>query len=969
MTKKLIIGALVPLSFGAISVASADELNDLIEQLKEKGFEVEVKNNKTKVYSKDEFDKLNKAEQDKIVEDIKKLTEIVKNVEQKEETNKKIDEENKETLEKWTKANETIREQNKVEADAYTKEKDRLEKEYESKVKERDAKVSEIETKYKNDKDEYDKKLLEVNAENEKRKTEYETKKAEVEKNNAEVQKELDAQKQYEQNKKEYESVVRTKDISFKNLVDESIKTKEVTKEVDLTNIEDLNVVKSKLDELTNNLKTKTEEAVKNYNEQNGKVLDDAEINGKLDELKALLDSVNAGMNVTTIETTEGFEAKKAEKLTELANLKDKVTANADYLKKNKGFYDFVQSQFNEDISTIEGKKTLTTKNGRRVELEVIKEEVDMTKDNNTETFDSDEVRRALESVANNGSGKQIVDEATYNEKLKEYKQYAETVKNLSWFNKHNQKLDEIGNGNTIPTTSDVNYPTTRVMSDIIKSITPNYAFGSGTYVNQYNVNVIEKSQGVEYLTTPNLANNSQYSYSTLNPVDRMYSTSQQPVWNKFKTVDYFTMKVPKGGSFTVAYSKKSGQPILEKDKLKSFTSFTKKTINKGTYTVEELEDLDTIVYKYTNNDNINSNGYQVVHVMNDVIRPFVTGVSNGTHQPGGKFDTSRPSDDFNLRSDKMLMDSTIEISFKNKKGEDLKPVLKYYDVDKTWDSVVKNGFNEQNKGVYTYRSVNFGFNYTWIGVSGIKDDNGIDNGEYNYHSAFGNQYRKVTDLSDESYKDKEWAKFSRSGVIDGSTFKFNFREHDKEFVNEYLMGFAYTGFHFADPLLNGKAFVDEMLPFEYEKQNDLKVKVKKLTPKNVDVNIPKEKKALGELEIEKLNVKYREKYPNVAPSAPTGQLEPLPKLELLDKPNEPVKPELPPFVDKPVLPKEPTPTPELEQPKLKEKEVIKKDNVVLEREVYEFLNGASSNSLVLRKTDNYKASSSNSLVLRYLKK
>lgn len=104
MAKQLIIGALVPLSFGAINVASADELNNLIEKLKEKGYEVEVKNNKTKVYSKDEFDKLNKDEQDKIVEDIKKLTEIVKNVEQKEETNKKIDEENKETLEKMDKS-------------------------------------------------------------------------------------------------------------------------------------------------------------------------------------------------------------------------------------------------------------------------------------------------------------------------------------------------------------------------------------------------------------------------------------------------------------------------------------------------------------------------------------------------------------------------------------------------------------------------------------------------------------------------------------------------------------------------------------------------------------------------------------------------------------------------------------------------------------------------------------------------
>lgn len=574
----------------------------------------------------------------------------------------------KKHLKKWTKANETIREQNKVEADAYTKEKDRLEKEYESKVKERDVKVSEIESKYESDKAEYDKKLSEINAENEKRKTEYETKKTEVEKHNAEVQKELDEQKQYEQNKKEYESVVRTKDISFKNLIDKTIKTKEVTKEVDLTNIEDLNVVKSKLDELTNNLKTKTENAIRNYNEQNGKVLDDTEINTKLDELKALLDSVNAGINVTTTETTDGFDAKKTETLTELANLKDKVTANAEYLKKNKGFYDFVQNQFNEDISAIEGKKTLTTKNGRTVELEVIKEEVDMTKDNNKETFDNDEIRSALKSVANSSSGKQVVDEATYNEKLKEYKRYAEITKNLSWFNEHNKKLDEIGNSNTPLTLDDVSYSTIRVLSDVISSITPNYDFGSEVYVNKYNLSIIEKSYGVEYLNTPNLSTNSQHNYATMNPVDRMYYTSQQPIWNKYKTVDYFTMRVPKGGSFTVAYSKKNGEPILKKDMLKSFTSFTKKTTNKGTYTVEELEDLDTIVYKYTNNDNINSNGYQVVHIMNDVIRPFITGVSNGTYRPGGRFDTSQPSDDFNLRSDNMLFEDTVEISFKNKK-------------------------------------------------------------------------------------------------------------------------------------------------------------------------------------------------------------------------------------------------------------------------------------------------------------
>lgn len=129
------------IGFSALGLASADEVDNTIKELKEKGYEVELIKDKVKVYSKEEFDKLTKAEQERIQKDVTKIKELVKANELKEAENNKIVEENTKVLEKWTNDNAKIKEENKKVLDIYNKEKERLETEYNNKVVERDKRL------------------------------------------------------------------------------------------------------------------------------------------------------------------------------------------------------------------------------------------------------------------------------------------------------------------------------------------------------------------------------------------------------------------------------------------------------------------------------------------------------------------------------------------------------------------------------------------------------------------------------------------------------------------------------------------------------------------------------------------------------------------------------------------------------------------------------------------------------------
>ena len=116
---KLIATGIV--GFSALGLASADEVDNTIKELKEKGYEVELTKDKVKVYSKEEFDKLTKTEQERIQKDVAKIKELVKANELKEVENKKIVEENTKVLEKWTSDNAKIKEKNKTGVTAYAK--------------------------------------------------------------------------------------------------------------------------------------------------------------------------------------------------------------------------------------------------------------------------------------------------------------------------------------------------------------------------------------------------------------------------------------------------------------------------------------------------------------------------------------------------------------------------------------------------------------------------------------------------------------------------------------------------------------------------------------------------------------------------------------------------------------------------------------------------------------------------------
>lgn len=82
MKTKLIATGIV--GFSALGIASADEIDNTIKELKEKGYEVEVTKDKVKVYSKEDFDKLSKAEQERVEKDIARIKELVKRNDVKE---------------------------------------------------------------------------------------------------------------------------------------------------------------------------------------------------------------------------------------------------------------------------------------------------------------------------------------------------------------------------------------------------------------------------------------------------------------------------------------------------------------------------------------------------------------------------------------------------------------------------------------------------------------------------------------------------------------------------------------------------------------------------------------------------------------------------------------------------------------------------------------------------------------------
>lgn len=967
---KLIATGIV--GFSVLGLASADEVDNTIKELKEKGYEVELIKDKIKVYSKEEFDKLTKAEQERIQKDVYKIKELVKANELKEAENKKVVEENTKVLEKWTSDNEKIKAENKKALDIYNQEKERLETEYNNKVVERDKKVSEIEDKFKKETLEYQKQKLSVDLENEKRKHEYDKKLKEYQDFNARQEEETSS---YNAKKAKYESTEQTRDISVRNLIDVS-NVREVEKEVDLGPLKKKAEIDAKIAELTEDLKTRMLEKANNYKTKSNEVVESPELNSKVNEIKTLLESVGSNLNVTKEEIAPAeFDTKKTEKLTELNNLKTKVADNSEYIKKNKEFYDFVKGQFNEDISTINGKKTLTTKSGKTVELEIINEEVDMTKDNNKETFDTPEARNILTSSDNttttDNSNKEAVDKATYDQKRTEFLSNQKVISRLE---KHNQNVEANERGEAFEGSKYARY---RTLTDLLDAINPSRQFGTEETVNKWNMEVLNKTEGVEYLNTYNLSYEKygdkvpSFSSYTLSPFNNEYATpSPTPVFRKYMKIDYFTIKVPKGGSFTIAYSKKTGEPILGKDAFKSYTSFVKKTTNKGNYTVEEVEDLDKIVYTYTNRGSSNPDGSQIVHVMNDIMKPFINGTANTTFDVNkSTADTSRPPKMMNMNSDNMITDSYVTTEFMNKNNELLKPVTKYFDLEKTKDSIVDKGLSETNKGVYTYKSLSHEHykQYTLYSKKvPVNTNNGL-NSTFQWQSF-------LADENNTEYKNYRWDNPSVSMTADGSTGQYGIGDHAPNELRYNLRehrGFIKTFWLLGTTGLDDRLDIENVNPLPYKVKQDIpKVKVKKLTPKNVDVTIPKTKKNLGELEIEKLKVKYLEEYPVPRKNVDSpDEFKEEPKLELLKQPTPPMKEDLPVAPEKPSLPEKPTEVGELEKPKLKETTNVVKDKVKLSKHEYEFLNASSANTLTVRQNKVTKSSSGNSFILRFLKR
>lgn len=359
---KKVILPLAALSFSTLT-ASADTIDEKVDNLKKQGFDVEIETKKIKVNTFDEYKQKQTDEKTRLSQELNRLINHENNynqqVREQENTNTQTKKTNEKIIEEWLTNNDRIKKENA-----------KLEQEYNNKVQS-------IENKYNQELEQYNKDVEKITKLNEQNKTDYNKKIQELQ----DYKKQLDTE--YANKVKEVQNKNKELETNYLKQVETINKNNEAKKQAYEQEVASVNEYNKNATEENTRIDTiiKANETKKaDYEKQktsieaeNNKLIED--YNRKLTEVKAENERLkqeyvvkNREIEAENSRLSQNNEQEKASILAENERLKQEYeTKKAAYTKKVKALqaeYETRLAKYKKAKQAAESEPTVATNNG-----------------------------------------------------------------------------------------------------------------------------------------------------------------------------------------------------------------------------------------------------------------------------------------------------------------------------------------------------------------------------------------------------------------------------------------------------------------------------------------------------------------------------------------------------------------------------------------------------------------------------
>ena len=452
--------------------------------------------------------------------------------------------------------------------------------------------------------------------------------------------------------------------------------------------------------------------------------------------------------------------------------------------------------------------------------------------------------------------------------------------------------------------------------------------------INNNNMTFTKSSNSVKYLRSQNFSTLDDAMHQGFDIANSANSESSTPVENRLAKVNFTAVRIPKGESVTVEYTRKDGKDYLPNDRLSYLrsTMFVRDSdyAKKDTFTTEDSQALNKIRYTVRNDGSISSDGDLIAFFMNDTAVPVYLGISNMGSPEG--------SNRFKLMPDpRQSFGTTSTTEFLNSGNEALRATVSELNVvypDKTDPSTFKLLHGKRYvKG-----------NLPSVDNAPVKEfvsRPDANAGVQDHGTNFGNSLKPVSTLTDlpTNWKDTEsWV--SRQSGWDGAKLiahqkSFNKPNVDKAVnptVGRYQVSEVETGFFNASSALIVRMPTVEEFNYVSSEATYISARPTGELVRTIEVPVVRDADASTtprEVTPVKMVIKYKEVKKGTEPTKPTLEQvpttppavnkDPLPTAPLpAPLPEKPVKGQVKPGTQKPLpeqpklpeLPKKPTPKP-----------------------------------------------------------
>ena len=451
--------------------------------------------------------------------------------------------------------------------------------------------------------------------------------------------------------------------------------------------------------------------------------------------------------------------------------------------------------------------------------------------------------------------------------------------------------------------------------------------------INNNNMTFTKSSNNVKYLRSQNFSTLDDAMHQGFDIANSANSESSTPVENKLAKVNFTAVRIPKGESVTVEYTRKDGKDyLLPENTWTRSTMFVKDSdyAKKDTFTDSDGQALNKIRYTVRNDGSISSDGDLIVFFMNDTAVPVYFGISNMGSPEG--------SNRFKLMSDpRQSFGTTTTTEFLNSGNEALRATLSELNVvypDKTDPSTFKLLHGKRYiKG-----------NLPSVDNAPVKEyvsRPDVNAGVQDHGTNFGNSLKPVSTLTDlpTNWKDTEsWV--SRQSGWDGAKLIAHQKSFNRENVDKavhptnvrYQVSEVETGFFNASSALIVRMPTVEKFNYVSSEATYISARPVGELVRTIEVPVVRGADASStprEVTPVKMVIKYKEVKKGTEPTKPTLEQvpttppavnkDPLPTAPLpTPLPEKPVKGQVKPGTQKPLpeqpklpeLPKKPTPKP-----------------------------------------------------------